>query len=96
MNYTELPTLEEWSYLKHGEHYMGGELPSGADGDSPGELLRRDGLVCQSVHSHRDLEVVQVVQEQAEVLELVERDALQADFGQVWNSGEIVLINLIF
>ena len=92
MNYTELQTLEEWSYLKHGKHDVGGELPSGADGDRPGELLRRDGLVCQGVHPHRNLEVVQVVQEQAEVLELVERDALQADFGQVWNSGEKVFI----
>ena len=54
------------------------ELPSGTDGHGPGKLLRRDGLVGQGVHPHGDLEVVQVVQEEAEVLELVEGDALQA------------------
>ncbi len=51
------------------------ELPAGADGDRAGELLLRDGLVGQRVHAHGDLEVVQVVQEQAEVLELREADA---------------------
>ena len=35
----------------------------------------RDGLVRQGVHLHGDLEVIQVVQEHAEVLELLEGDA---------------------
>lgn len=47
-----------------------------ADGDGPAELLFGDGLVRQRVHSHGDLEVVQVVEEEAEVAELLKCDAL--------------------
>jgi hypothetical protein len=53
------------------------ELSARADGHGPGELLGRDGLVSQRVHAHGDLEVVEVVEEEAEVLELVEGDAAQ-------------------
>ena len=48
---------------------MGAELGAGADGDGSVELVLRDCLVSQGVHPHGDLEVIQVVQEKAKVLQ---------------------------
>ena len=55
---------------------MGTEGSTRADSDGPGELVLGDSFVRQGVHPHGDLEIVQVVQEQAEVTELLESDAL--------------------
>ena len=76
------------------------QLSSGADGHGSRELLRRDSLVRQGVHPHGDLEVVQVVEEEAKVFELVEGDPLQACAidGPVlfWIKKSNVRINYIF
>ena len=46
---------ESNSHLKHGVDQVRAELPPGADGDGPRELVLRDGLVGQRVHAHGDL-----------------------------------------
>ena len=55
---------------------MGAEGPPRADGDCPRELFLGNCLVSQGVHPHRNLEVVQIVQEEAEVTEFLKGNAL--------------------